>query len=275
MESADAADANSEPQQLDAEPSEALEAQPVLRSEQLNPETDGAQQDSAGPVPEDADAQQESQEPDEEDVFAADGGNLLNPDALQQTAADGDMQQNLLDSAVAASGMDDPASTSYQQIMEEAAPATSSPDPRASISEEYDVARVQSIRMTDDLPGIAAEEMASAIVADEAPTAYVAALSNSEMDPDHPLLARAQNALGKQLLAIKYRLESEVREKAVALQVIHAPLPTRAVSLVHQNPAKLDSLPCVEALCMCPSDKLYSSMSLLMQYVYRLSKIQA
>lgn len=46
-----------------------------------------------------------------------------------------------------------------------------------------------------------------------------AALANPELDPDHPLLARAQKALGKQLLAIKERLEAEVREKAVALQV--------------------------------------------------------
>lgn len=46
-----------------------------------------------------------------------------------------------------------------------------------------------------------------------------AALSNPELDPDHPLLQRAQKALEKQLLATKYRLESEVREKSVALQV--------------------------------------------------------
>ena len=216
MESADAADANTE-------------------SEQINPETDEAQQESAGPVPEDADAQQEAQESVAEEFFAAGGGNLQNSDALQQNATEGDMQQDLSDSAVAASGTADPASTSastsYQQTTEEAAPATSSSDPRASISEEYDVARVQSIRVTDDLPGIAAEEMAAATGA-EAPTAYAAALSNSEMDPDHPLLARAQNAVGKQLLAIKYRLESEVREKAVALQVIHTVLPKHAVSLL-------------------------------------------
>ena len=49
--------------------------------------------------------------------------------------------------------------------------------------------------------------------------AIQAALSNPELDPDHPLLQRAQKALEKQLLATKYRLESEVREKSVALQV--------------------------------------------------------
>lgn len=51
------------------------------------------------------------------------------------------------------------------------------------------------------------------------PGALASALANPELDPDHPLLARAQKALSKQLLAIKDRLEAEVREKAVALQV--------------------------------------------------------
>ena len=55
--------------------------------------------------------------------------------------------------------------------------------------------------------------------------AIQAALSNPEMDPDHPLLQRAQKALEKQLLATKYRLESEVREKSIALQVCPQPLP--------------------------------------------------
>ena len=63
----------------------------------------------------------------------------------------------------------------------------------------------------------AAEQAANA--EDGIPAAYAAALSNPELDPDHPLLARAQAALAKQLLGIKYRLESDVREKAVALQV--------------------------------------------------------
>ena len=51
------------------------------------------------------------------------------------------------------------------------------------------------------------------------PGALASALANPELDPDHPLLARAQKALSKQLLAIKDRLEAEVREKAIALQV--------------------------------------------------------
>lgn len=46
------------------------------------------------------------------------------------------------------------------------------------------------------------------------------ALANPELDPDHPLLARAQKALSKQLLAVKDRVEAEVREKANALQVL-------------------------------------------------------
>lgn len=57
------------------------------------------------------------------------------------------------------------------------------------------------------------------------PGALASALANPELDPDHPLLARAQKALSKQLLAIKVQLEAEVREKAVALQVCQAPVP--------------------------------------------------
>lgn len=57
------------------------------------------------------------------------------------------------------------------------------------------------------------------------PGALASALANPELDPDHPLLARAQKALSKQLLAIKDQLEAEVREKAVALQVCHASAP--------------------------------------------------
>ena len=55
------------------------------------------------------------------------------------------------------------------------------------------------------------------------PGALDSALANPELDPDHPLLARAQKALSKQLLAIKDRLEAEVREKAIALQVCQPP----------------------------------------------------
>ena len=57
------------------------------------------------------------------------------------------------------------------------------------------------------------------------PGALASALANPELDPDHPLLARAQKALSKQLLAIKDQLEAEVREKAVALQVCQASVP--------------------------------------------------
>ncbi|DBA91706.1 TPA: hypothetical protein ACH3X1_003305 [Trebouxia sp. C0004] len=67
----------------------------------------------------------------------------------------------------------------------------------------------------------------------DVPAAYAAALSNPELDPDHPLLARAQNALAKQLLAIKYRLESDVREKAVALQ--HAKTRREAIGVELYN----------------------------------------
>ena len=62
----------------------------------------------------------------------------------------------------------------------------------------------------------------SALQPSGASAAIQAALSNPELDPDHPLLQRAQKALEKQLLASKYRLESEVREKSIALQVCFA-----------------------------------------------------
>ena len=39
------------------------------------------------------------------------------------------------------------------------------------------------------------------------------------MNPDHPLLARAQTALKQQLMTNKQRLEEELREKKNALQV--------------------------------------------------------
>lgn len=68
----------------------------------------------------------------------------------------------------------------------------------------------------------------SALQPSGASAAIQAALSNPEMDPDHPLLQRAQKALEKQLLATKYRLESEVREKSIALQVCPQPLPSAA-----------------------------------------------
>lgn len=42
---------------------------------------------------------------------------------------------------------------------------------------------------------------------------------NGAMNPDHPLLARAQTALKQQLLTNKQRLEEELREKQNALQV--------------------------------------------------------
>lgn len=57
------------------------------------------------------------------------------------------------------------------------------------------------------------------------PGNLASALANPELDPDHPLLARAQKALSKQLLAIKDQLEAEVREKAVALQVCQSSFP--------------------------------------------------
>jgi len=39
------------------------------------------------------------------------------------------------------------------------------------------------------------------------------------LDPDHPLLARAQRALKKQLESNKLRLDEELREKNILLNV--------------------------------------------------------
>lgn len=39
------------------------------------------------------------------------------------------------------------------------------------------------------------------------------------MDPDHPMLQRAQQALGRQLNAKRMRVEGELREKQTALAV--------------------------------------------------------
>lgn len=43
--------------------------------------------------------------------------------------------------------------------------------------------------------------------------------SDGAMHPDHPLLARAQAALRKQLLESKLKLEEQLREKAEELKV--------------------------------------------------------
>ncbi len=90
---------------------------------------------------------------------------------------------------------------------------------------EYDATQAEAginllqDHMVEDEPQTALTSSLIDNAQQDVPAAYAAALSNPELDPDHPLLARAQNALAKQLLAIKYRLESDVREKAVALQV--------------------------------------------------------
>ena len=80
------------------------------------------------------------------------------------------------------------------------------------------------------------------------PGAHASALTNPELDPDHPLLRRAQDALGKQLLAIKYRLESEVREKAIALQVCLLQSAFAAPSLSNLSSGRYSFVP---LFCMC------------------------
>lgn len=109
-----------------------------------------------------------------------------------------------------------------QQLAEDWLPITDTADAYAAAQADSATEPLQTSGVEDEIPGSAASGLPP-IAEDEFPAAYASALSNPELDPDHPLLARAQTALGKQLLAIKYRLESDVREKAVALQVLLRP----------------------------------------------------
>jgi hypothetical protein len=60
------------------------------------------------------------------------------------------------------------------------------------------------------------------------------ALGTVGLPPDHPLLARAQEALKKQLVANKTRLEDELREKQNALKASAACL--HHIDLYHYAP---------------------------------------
>lgn len=46
--------------------------------------------------------------------------------------------------------------------------------------------------------------------------------ADGAMNPDHPMLRRAQQVLARQLTAKRMRVEGELREKQTALQVRHS-----------------------------------------------------
>ena len=141
--------------------------------------------------------------------------NLQDASTLQQDAQPDSSPQNVAEDEAAEHG-----SASIDPVVETEQGGEPAPTPPVSPGFQLDNAAGASAGHI-----MAAEQFSSAAggsyPAQEqlAPGALASALANPELDPDHPLLARAQKALGKQLLAIKDRLEAEVREKAVALQV--------------------------------------------------------
>ena len=187
-----------------------------------------------------------AEEPAEEDTETDIAEHQLSPIAgeaarMPSSAADMEMQQSMEADADSTSDSR-PVSVQQQQsdvgqqdvpdalLVESAVSASYQQTPEgrtqlASSAAEYDATQAEAginllqDPMVEDEPQSALAFSMIDSAEQEVPAAYAAALSNPELDPDHPLLARAQNALAKQLLAIKYRLESDVREKAVALQV--------------------------------------------------------
>ena len=187
-----------------------------------------------------------AEEPAEEDTETDSAEHQLSPTVgeaarLSSSAADMGMQQSV-EADVDSIGDSRPVSVQQQQsgagqqdgpdaLLNDfavSAPHQQTPEDRtqpASPAGEYDAAQAEAgiNLLQDSLTQHEPQSASTSSLIDNAeqdvPAAYAAALSNPELDPDHPLLARAQNALAKQLLAIKYRLESDVREKAVALQV--------------------------------------------------------
>ena len=235
------------------------EPEPTVQHTELYAEQHTADSDAADPpdaVPEassgptdSTDLQTEfhaAEEPAEEDTETDSAECQLSPIAgntapTPSSAADMEMQQSV-EADADSIGDSRPVSVQQQQsdvsqqdvpdaLLNESAVSAShqqTPEDRtqlASSAGEYDVMQAEAgINLLED--PMMEDEPQSALASStldnaerDVPAAYAAALSNPELDPDHPLLARAQNALAKQLLAIKYRLESDVREKAVALQV--------------------------------------------------------
>ncbi len=237
---------DTEPEPI-VQPTEFYEEQHTADSDAADA-PDAVPEASSGPT-DSTDLQTEfhaAEEPAEEDTETDSAEHQLSPIAgeaaqMPSSAADMEMQQSV-EADADSIGDSRPVSVQQQQsdvgqqnvpdaLPDESAVSAShqqTPEDRtqlASSAGEYDPTQaeaginlLQDSTVEDDPQSALASSMIDN-AEQEVPAAYAAALSNPELDPDHPLLARAQNALAKQLLAIKYRLESDVREKAVALQV--------------------------------------------------------
>lgn len=191
---------------------EVEESNPAIQSIEQPVETeaeadDSMQADADGPQGAVYAGMQQIDDEGAQDVFAPEDASTLQQDATTASFQHGAAEDELVNERATAS----PA-----PILQEEQPA----------EVPVDNANLQPNSVSDTPASLIEDEMLSNAAAWQAsaetnqmPAAYAAALTNPELDPDHPLLRRAQDALGKQLLAIKYRLESEVREKAIALQV--------------------------------------------------------
>ena len=229
MESADAAEEASAALQNDDDPSNLAEAEDEESPDADNPE-----------VLEQQNSRQRTGTPDttaqpglDLQLDAADHSSLQQS-AQQHQSAEVDTQQGPPGPEAAGFPAGMSGASSDQIAVKNNAPSTSVLAAEGSVQDEFDFARMQSIRLTDETPDNVAAELPSTTEADTT-AAYAAALANPEMHPDHPLLARAQRSLAKQLLAIKYRLEAEVREKAVALQVRSAAAVHMLLTLVQMS----------------------------------------
>jgi hypothetical protein len=68
--------------------------------------------------------------------------------------------------------------------------------------------------------------------------------STGAMNPDHPMLQRAQQALARQLHAKRMRVEGELREKQTALQVCPS-MHLGASAVFHTSALVVSVLACI------------------------------
>lgn len=222
-EQVDAAEADGAAVQASESPVESSEFNPLQtelqaadQPEDNNPDTDNA---SSRLSPENDDtADLTSQAVDDMELQQDAEGEEA--ETSSHSPADSSPQQEVLDdsqqdNADVQAAADGPTAAAHWRTSTNDVPAGTSVDSYAAAPAGY----LPGLLEANDLPRGAASGLSPAAETGTS-EAYTVALSNPELDPDHPLLARAQDALGKQLLAIKYRLESDVREKSVALQVL-------------------------------------------------------
>lgn len=155
---------------------------------------------------------------------------LAEDPALQPSSADVAEDAAVSDAELGSATTDLDAQEGYypdqdaRPIWSSSVAAAETSDTPADVDDRQDSQQQEDL---EDRPSSSSNDVnsnaASALQPSGASAAIQAALSNPELRPDHPLLQRAQKTLEKQLLATKYRLESEVREKSIALQVcLHA-----------------------------------------------------